>query len=498
MHDGRKSDAAIVAAKPANKGERSPAEQVEPRAAPKENPQRSGTVRTQRRETVSPGAERIRQFATANPDAKLNALLHHLTPETLREAYFGLKPAAAPGSDGITWHGYGQDLEDHLRDLADRIHRGAYRATPVRRVEIPKPDGGTRALGVAALPDKIVQRAVIANILNPIYESVFAGFSYGFRPNRSAHDALDALAYAIERREVNWIVDADIKGCFDNIDRELLMGFLEERIADPRLLRLIRKWLISGVMDNGLWIEPEKGTPQGAPISPLLANVFLHYVIDEWFALRWRPKMASGEAYMVRYADDFVLGFEHRKDAESFLKDLEQRLADYGLGLHPDKTRLIEFGRNAAAGRAVRGERRPSTFNFLGFTHYCRTTRTGGFGLGRKPIAKRVSRTLKAIKQALQTRMHDDPEQTGQWLATVLRGWMNYYAVPFSHYSLRRFRSALMRLWKRTLRRRSDKDRTAWARMHEICDRIWPPARVLHPWPAVRFAVNIRGRSGLH
>lgn len=377
-------------------GRNVPAESPEPRAAPKENPQRSGTVRTQRWEPVSPGGKRIRQFVKANPDVKLNALLHHLNPDTLREAYFGLKPNAAPGADGITWHGYGKNLEENLRVVCDQIHRGAYRATPVRRVAIPKPDGSERALGIAAIEDKIVQRAAIESVLNPIYESEFAGFSYGFRPGRSAHDALDALAYAIERRAVNWIVDADIKGCFDNIDRETLMDFLEERIADRRFLRLVRKWLICGVIDDGAWVEPEQGTPQGAPISPLLANVFLHNVIDRWFALKWRPEMASGEACMIRYADDFVLGFEHRKDAESFLKDLERRLADFGLQLHPGKTRLIEFGRNAAQDRHVRGEGRPETFDFLGLTHYCRKTRSGGFGLGRKPIARRVSRKLKA------------------------------------------------------------------------------------------------------
>ena len=281
-------------------------------------------------------------------------------------------------------------------------------------MEIPKPDGGVRKLGIASLEDKILQRAVTGNLLNPIYELEFAGFSYGFRPNRSAHNALDALAYFIGQRRVNWIVEVDIKGFFDNIDREQLTAFLQDRIADSRVLRLIRKWLAAGVLEEGLKVDPARGTPQGAPISPLLANVYLHNVLDQWFALQWRPQKAIDQAYLVRYADDFVLGFEHRQDAERFLRDLKERLNEYGLELHPEKTRLIEFGKDAAHNRRRRGERRPETFVFLGLTHYCRTTRTGNFGLGRKPAPKRVRRTLKAIKNALRWRMHDDPVETGE------------------------------------------------------------------------------------
>ena len=320
MHDAQQSDAGVVAMKAANKGEQFPAEPLERRAAAEGNPQRTGTVRTQSRGAVSPGAERIRQFVKRNPGEKLTALLHHITPEALRDAYLALKRDAAPGVDGMTWREYGDGLDERLLDLHGRVHRGAYRAIPVRRVEIPKPDGGVRPLGIASLEDKIVQRAVVEQILNPIYESEFYGFSYGFRPGRSAHDALDALAYAVDRRKVNWIVEVDIRQYFDSIDREQLMQFLEMRIGDQRVLRLIRKWLNAGVIEAGLEVGVVRGTPQGAVISPLLANVYLHHVLDRWFAREWRPREVRGEAYLVRYADDFVLGFEHRSDAERFME----------------------------------------------------------------------------------------------------------------------------------------------------------------------------------
>ena len=320
MHDAQQSDAAIVAMKAANKGARAPAEPLERRAAAEKNPRSTGTVRTQSRGAVSPGAERIRQFAKENPGERLTALLHHITPEALRDAYLALKRDAAPGVDGMTWREYGDGLDERLLDLHGRVHRGAYRATPVRRVEIPKPDGGVRPLGIASLEDKIVQRAVVDNVLNPIYESEFYGFNYGFRPGRSAHDALDALAYAVERRKVNWIVEVDIRQYFESIDREQLMQFLEMRIGDQRVLRLIRKWLNAGVIDAGLEVDVVRGTPQGAVISPLLANVYLHHVLDRWFAREWRPREVRGEAYLVRYADDFVLGFQYRSDAERFME----------------------------------------------------------------------------------------------------------------------------------------------------------------------------------
>ena len=476
--------------KAANKGARAPAESLEQRAPTERNPQSTGTVRTQSRGAVSPGAERIRQFVERKPGEKLTALLHHITPEALREAYLALKRDAAPGVDGVRWREYGDGLDKRLLDLHGRVQRGAYRAKPVRRVEIPKPDGGVRPLGIVSLEDKIVQRAVVDNLLNPIYESGYYGFSHGFRPGRSAHNALDALAYAVERRKVSWIVEVDIREFFGSIDRGRLMSFLEMRIGDQRVLRLIRKWLSVGVMDAEPEVDFVRGMPQGAPISPLLANVYLHNVLDDWFAREWRPREVRGEAYIVRYADDFVLGFQHRSDAVRFMEALRERFAAYGLELHPEKTRLLEFGRFALANRRKRGEGRPETFDFLGMTHYCRTRRDGRFGLGRKPVAKRMRRTLKAIKAELWRRMHDNPVTTGQWLGRVLRGWLGYYAVPTSSPALTRFVRFVKRLWLRVLRRRSQRDRFTWERILALCQEHWPRISILHPWPAERFAVT--------
>ena len=491
MMDGaQQSDAGVVARKAANKGARVPAERLERRAAAERNPRRTGTVRTQSRGAVSPGAERIRQFVKEKPGERLTALLHHITPEALREAYLALKRDAAPGVDGMTWREYGDGLEERLLDLHARVHRGAYRAKPVRRVEIAKPDGGVRPLGIVSLEDKIVQRAVVDNLLNPIYESGYYGFSHGFRPGRSAHNALDALAYAVERRKVSWVVEVDIREFFGSIDRGRLMSFLEMRIGDQRVLRLIRKWLSVGVMDAEPEVDFVRGMPQGAPISPLLANVYLHNVLDDWFAREWRPREVRGEAYIVRYADDFVLGFQHRSAAVRFMEALRERFAAYGLELHPEKTRLLEFGRFALANRRKRGEGRPETFDFLGMTHYCRTRRDGRFGLGRKPVAKRMRRTLKAIKAELWRRMHDNPVTTGQWLGRVLRGWLGYYAVPTSSPALTRFVRFVKRLWLRVLRRRSQRDRFTWERILALCQEHWPRISILHPWPAERFAVT--------
>ena len=476
--------------KAANKGARAPAESLEQRAPAKRNPRRTGTGRTQSRGEVSSGAERIRQFVKQKPGEKLTTLMHHLTPEALKEAYLALKRDAAPGVDGVTWREYGDELDERLLDLHGRVHRGAYRAKPVRRVEIPKPDGGVRPLGVVSLEDKIVQRAVVDNLLNPVFEPGFYGFSHGFRPGRSAHDALDALAYVVARRKVSWIVEVDIRGFFDSIERERLMSFLEMRIGDQRILRLIRKWLNAGVTDAGLDVDFVRGTPQGAPISPLLANVYLHNVLDDWFAREWRPREARGEAYIVRYADDFVLGFQHRDDAVRFMEALRERFAAYGLELHPEKTRLLEFGRFAIANRRKRGEGRPETFDFLGLTHYCRIRRDGRFGLGRKPSARRMRRTLKAIKAQLRRRMHDNPVKTGQWLGRVLRGWLGYYAVPTSFPTLSRFVRVVRRLWLWTLRRRSQRHRFSWPRLLALSNRLWPRLAILHPWPATRYAVT--------
>ena len=496
MHGMQKSDTGVVATKSTNKGADTPAESVERRTVPEGNPGGQSTRRTQDRESVSQAAERIRQFVQREPGKRLTTLLHHVTVDALRWAFFVLKRNAAVGVDGLTWREYAQGLEGRLADLHDRVHSGAYRAMPSRRVYIPKPDGGTRPLGVAALEDKIVQKAVAETILTPIYESEFLGFSYGFRPGRGAHNALDALAVGIERRGTGWIVDADIQGFFDNVSRDWLVRFLEHRIGDKRVIRLIIKWLNAGVMDDGEWRDEMRGTPQGSVISPILANIYLHYVLDLWFQRKWRVREAEGETIIVRYADDFVVGFQYQTDAERFLADLKERLARFELTLHPDKTRLIEFGAFAQANRRRRGLGRPETFDFLGFTHYCARDRRGRFQLGRKPSAKRMSRTLKRIKEVLRRRMHDRVDVTGRWLGRVLNGWLNYYAVPTSFRYLKRFVYRLERLWLRALRRRSQKDRFGWDDLAKLVAKYWPTLTIRHPWPSQRLAVHTtQGRS---
>ncbi len=496
MNDMEKSDSVIVAAKPTNKGTAVPAEPVEPRTEPKGNPEDQSTRRTQDRESVTQAADRIRQFVQREPGTRLTTLLHHVTVDALRWAFFELTKDAAAGADGMTWRMYEEGLEGRLADLHDRVHSGAYRATPSRRVNIPKPDGGTRPLGVAAIEDKIVQKAVAEIILTPIYEAEFLGFSYGFRPGRGAHDALDALAVGLTQRKISWVVDCDIRKFFDTVSRDWLVRSLEHRIGDKRVIRLIIKWLNAGVMEDGEWRDDLRGTPQGSVISPILANVYLHYVLDLWFHKKWRGREVNGDAIIVRYADDFVVGFQYKRDAERLLDAVKERFEGFDLELHPDKTRLIEFGRFAIERRRERGQGRPETFDFLGFTHYCTETRRGRFQLGRKPVAKRMARTLKRIKEALRRRMHDYVEETARWLGKVLDGWLNYYAVPTSFPYVRRFADRLERLWLRTLRRRSQKDRSGWAQVAKLTAKHWPQLEIRHPWPDQRFAVSAtRGRS---
>ena len=490
MNDVEKSDSVIVATKPANKGTPVPAELVEPRTEPEGNLEGQSTRRTQDRESVSQAADRIRQFVQREPGTRLTTLLHHVTVDALRWAFFELKKDAAAGVDGVTWWMYEEGLEGRLADLHDRVHSGAYRATPSRRVNIPKPDGGTRPLGVAAIEDKIVQKAVAEIILTPIYEAEFLGFSYGFRPGRGAHDALDALAVGLTRRKINWVVDCDLRKFFDTVSRDWMVQFLQHRIGDKRVIRLIIKWLNAGVMEDGEWRDDLRGTPQGSVISPILANVYLHYVLDLWFQKKWRNREVNGDSIIVRYADDFVVGFQHERDAERFLDAAMERFGGFDLELHPDKTRLIEFGRFAVERRRERGQGKPMTFDFLGFTHYCTKTRRGHFQLGRKPVAKRMARTLKRLKEALRRRMHDKIEETAKWLGKVVDGWLNYYAVPASHRHLDRFLVRLKRLWLCITRRRSQKDRFTWASINELTARHWPKLKIRHPWPDQRFAVT--------
>jgi len=464
------------------------AESEEGRPLVKENTHQPNTYPTQSEKRVSQGLAGVRKVARGNKEQKFTALLHHMTVDLLRESYYSLKRKAAPGADGITWKEYEPGLEDQLIDLHRRVQRGAFRATPSRRVYIEKEDGRKRPLGVAALEDKIVQQAVVT-ILNQIYEEDFLGFSYGFRPKRSQHQALDALSYALLRKKVNYVLDADIRGFFDNLDKSWLIKFVEYRVADPRILRLIQKWLDAGVMEEGKWSETKTGTPQGSVISPMLANIYLHYVFDLWVGV-WRRKCAQGDVIVIRYADDTVLGFQYQAEADLFLEDLRERLRKFGLELHPDKTRRIEFGRYAEQNRKRKREGKPETFDFLGFTHISGKDRNGNFTVKRRTIRKRMRVKLREIKQQLHQRMHDPVARTGEWLKSVVKGYFNYHAVPGNIGCLRVYRVRVIRCWRRTLLRRSQKHRLNWARMHRLAERWVPKPRPLHPYPERRFAAS--------
>src|SRR6202451_4079067 len=455
------------------------------RAQTEENIVPSHMRPTQSGKSMSQGLDGVRQAARARKQERFTALLHHLNVGLLRESFYALKRKASPGVDGVTWQEYETGLEDRLIDLHNRVHRGAYRAQPSRRVYIPKADGRQRPLGIAALEDKVVQQAVVT-ILNQIYEVDFRGFSYGFRPGRSPHQALDALDVGIRRKRVNWVLDADIRGFFDNMSHEWTMKFMEHRVADNRILRLIRKWLKAGVSEDGQWSETKLGTPQGAVASPLLANVYLHYVFDLWIEV-WRQKVASGEVVVVRYADDLVGGFQHPKDAARFLAEFKERLGSFALELHPDKTRLIEFGRFAQVKRQRRGEGKAATFTFLGFTHYCATNSKGYFVVGRTTQPKRMQAALLKIKAVLRERMHERVNVVGQWLKRVVEGYYRYHAVPGNTVTLGLFRHRLCNLWRAMLGRRSQRSRPSWKRFRPTFERWIPRPRVLHPSPDVRF-----------
>ena len=485
-HAGGESDEQVVPAKRPNKGEQFLAEGVEGSCSTKGNTAETHTLRAQGREGVSQGLQGVREAARRDKKQRFTALLHHVTVDLLRDSYFTLKRKAAPGVDGVTWQQYGEELEERLPDLHDRIHRGAYRAQPSRRTYIPKADGRQRPLGIAALEDKIVQQAVVT-VLNEIYEEDFLGFSYGFRPGRSQHDALDALTVGLRRKKVNWVLDLDVRGFFDNVSHEWLVKFIEHRIADRRILRLIQKWLKAGVSEEGEWKETKVGTPQGAVVSPLLANVYLHYVFDLWVK-QWRRKLAHGDMIVGRYADDAVLGFEHRKDAEAFLEQLRERMRKFGLELHPEKTRLIEFGRFAEDNRKRRGEGKPETFDFLGFTHSCGKTQKGKwFKVRRQTVKKRLRSKLQEVRQELRKRWHERIAETGDWLRTVVQGYFNYHAVPGNFVALQTFRREVARAWLAALRRRSQRHRLPWERFRSIIERYLPLPRILHPEPGVRF-----------
>jgi RNA-directed DNA polymerase len=488
MYERGKSDGPVVPANLPNKAAGAVAEVGEGRGSAKGNT----ASKTPPGRSAGPGAssalERVREVARRDKDARFTALLHHVDLVRLRKAYWAIRPQAAPGVDGVTWADYGQDLEANLRDLHARVQAGRYRAKPSRRVYIPKADGRQRPLGIASLEDKIVQRAVV-EVLNAVYEVDFRGFSYGFRPGRKPHDALDALSVGITSKRVNWVLDADIRDFFGQLDHAWLRRFLRHRIADERVLRLIDKWLTVGVVEDGQWTECDEGSPQGASLSPLLANIYLHYVLDLWVAW-WRDHHAHGEVIIVRWADDFVVGFEDEQDARQFLVELRERFARFGLELHPDKTRLLEFGRHAAWKRRRRGAGKPETFDFLGFTHICATNRAGRFWIKRITIAKRMRAKLAEIKIELKRRWHHPIPEQGQWLASVLRGHYAYYAVPGNSDAVNDLRFQATRLWRKRLRRRSQRARLNWARMKRIANRWLPRPRVMHPFPEVRFAAR--------
>ena len=498
MNGHEKSDSVIVAGKPANKAAHSAVEQsamepaaaepVERRAGTKGNADQQSTCRAQSRVSVSQALERIRKVAKERKKERFTALFHHISIDLLEEAFYELKENAAPGVDRLTWTDYEADLERKLEVLHDRVQRGAYRALPSRRVYIPKSDGRQRPLAVAALEDKIIQRAVVA-LLNAIYEEDFLGISYGFRPGRGTHDALDALSVGIDSRKVSWILDADIQSFFDTVNQEWLIRFVEHRIGDRRIIRLIRKWLQAGVMENGVVTVSDRGTGQGAVISPLLANIYLHYVLDLW-AVRWRQREATGDMIIVRYADDFIVGFQHEGDARRFLDEMHERLQKFALTLHPEKTRLIEFGRFAAERRERRGLGKPETFNFLGFSFICGKTRQGKFQIKRKTQRDRMREKLAMIKEEMWQRMHQPIPDQGKWLWHVVRGYFSYHAVPTNAHAMAVFRHDVIDLWRRTLRRRSQKDRITWARMAQLADAWLPKPIILHPWPSARFAVT--------
>lgn len=496
MNGGGKSDKSIVPRKPSNKGRGRlrPAEGVEERDLAKGNSGEQTRFWMQGQVDLHHALDRIRKAARRERGQRFTALWHHVyNVNRLRRAYFAIKRDAAAGVDDVTWGQYGEALEENLKDLSERLRRGAYRAKPVKRVYIPKADGRQRPIGITTLEDKVVQRAMV-EVLNAVYETEFKGFSYGFRPGRSQHNALDAVAAAIEQRRVNWVLDADIRGFFDMLDHEWLVRFVEHRIGDRRVVRHIKKWLNAGVLEDGAWRAAQEGVPQGGSVSPLLANIYLHYVLDLWVDW-WRKNRARGEVYIVRYADDFIIAFQYRCDGERLLEELRERLGQFNLELHRDKTRLIEFGRFAAANRKGRGDGKPETFDFLGFTHICGRTRQGRFCVTRKTMAKKVRAKLAEVKVQLRRRLHRPIAETGQWLKAVLTGHYQYYAVPRNYRALKAFHWYVRKMWYRALCRRSSRTRMTWERMDRLTDRWLPLPRITHPYPTQRFRVRTQGRS---
>lgn len=482
MNEHGKSDKPVVPKTAPNKAGQPAAEGREGRGLAKGNLSQQNAIRTQSRQVVQSALERVRQAASKDEGAEFTALLHHVySVDALRTAYYSLRKEAAPGIDGETWRHYGETLDERLQDLSHRLRQGAYQAKPVRRTYIRKDDGRQRPLGVTVLEDKVVQKAAV-EVMNAIYETVFVNFSYAFRTGRSQHQALDALYVGLLRKEVNWVLDLDIRAFFDSIPHEWLVKFLQHRIKDRRMVRLFQKWLNAGVLEDGQWSVMEEGTPQGGSASPLLANIYLHYVFDLWVQV-WGRKIARGEMIVVRYADDIVVGFQEKADAERLWADLKERFQKFNLELHPEKTRLLEFGRYATEDRKRRGEGKPETFNFLGFTHICGKTRQGKFTVRRETIGKRLWAKLRQVKAELRRRMHDPIPVVGAWLQAVVRGHIQYYALPTNTSKVSQFREEVGRAWHRALNRRSQNRHVRWRRMATLIKRWLPPVRVNPRYP---------------
>ena len=482
-----KSDASVLPEKSPNKGFIT-AEAMEGRGAAEGNTRKPPAPRTQSRTGASMGLDGVREVARRDRRARFTALLHHITPSLLVESFYALRRNVAPGVDGVTWREYEEILDTRVPELHREIHTGTYRAQPSRRVYIPKADGRQRPLGIISLEDKIVQQAV-STVLSAIYEEDFLGFSYGFRVGRGQHDALDALYMGIKSRKVNWILDLDIRAFFDEISHEWMIKFLEHRIADKRLLRLIRKGLKAGVVEDGRRVVSDRGCPQGSVHSPMLANIYLHYVLDLW-AHRWRKEETRGNVIIVRYADDTVLGFQYDDEAKRFLAAVQERLGKFGLALNTEKTRLIEFGRYATERRRQRKLGKPETFDFLGFTHCCSRSKRGAFEVLRVTVKKRMRATLAAIRETLLRRRHEPVAAVGRWLGQVVRGYYNYFAVPGNIYRLDGFRAEVERAWLHALRRRGQRSRMPWSRFLRFVDRFLPPLRLVHRHPLERLRVT--------
>lgn len=501
MNERGKSDSCVVSAKLPNndvktKASATSAEVMEKRQLAKGNPNKQTTHRTQGRSNVQNALARIRHAAKKDKKQRFTALLHHIYGvDMLRESYYGLKRASAAGIDGVTWQHYKENLEDNLQVFSDRLKRGAYRAKAVKRMYIPKADGKQRPLGILVLEDKIVQGATVL-VLNAIYETDILGFSYGYRPQRSQHQCLDALYVGLQTKKVNTVLDADLQGFFDHISHEWLIKFIEHRIADARVVRLIKKWLNAGVLEAGQRYRNEEGTPQGGVISPLLSNIYLHYVFDQWIQ-QWRIKPGRGDIIVVRWADDLIIGFQRSGIAKHCLRELQTRFKKFSLTLHPNKTRLLEFGPFAIKNRAERGAGKPERFTFLGFDQIVGKKRSNGmFVVIRKTNRKRMRAKLKAVKAELKRRRHEPIPEIGKWLNTVVGGHNRYFGVPTNQAALSLFRYQIGGYWHHTLKRRGQrKSRYTWERMAQLIEHWLPKPKIHHPYPLCRRGVITQGRS---